>query len=47
MLVASWTDGAAVEDEAGVNTTLTFPDLSARKVIGIDVLNGFEQQLIF
>jgi hypothetical protein len=46
MLAALWTDGAAVEDEPGVNITLTFPNLSAQRVIGVDVLNGIEQQLI-
>jgi hypothetical protein len=45
-LFALWTNGVAVEDDAGVITTLTFPGLSAQKVVGIDVLNGFEQQLI-
>jgi len=41
-----WTNGELVEDDPGVNATLTFPNLSAQKVIGIDVLNGFEQELI-
>ena len=45
-LFALWTDGAAVDDDPGVRTTVTFPGLSASKVIGIDVLNGFEQELI-
>jgi len=45
-LFALWTDGAAVDDDPGVRTTLTFPGLSASKVIGIDVLHGFEQELI-
>jgi hypothetical protein len=45
-LVALWTNGTAVDDDPGVNTTLTFPGLSARKVVGIDVLNSFEQELI-
>lgn len=44
--VALWTNGTAVDDDPGVNTTLTIPGLSARKVVGIDVLNGFEQELI-
>jgi len=46
-LAAVWTDGAAVEDDPGIIATLTFPSLSAEKVIGIDVLNSFEQELIF
>lgn len=46
LLFALWTNGVAVDDDPGVITTLTFPGLSAQKVTGIDVLNGFEQQLI-
>jgi parallel beta-helix repeat protein len=46
ILVALWTDGVAVEDDPGVSTTLTFPGLSAQEVVGIDVLYGFEQQLM-
>ena len=45
-LFALWTDGAAVDIDPGVRTTLTFPGLSASKVMGIDVLNGFEQELV-
>ena len=45
-LVALWTDGVAVEEDPGVPATLTLPGLSAQKVVGIDVLNGFEQQII-
>jgi len=45
-LFAVWTDGVAVEDDPGIPATLTFPDASAQKVIGIDVLHGFEQELI-
>jgi len=46
MLFALWTHGEAVDDDPGVITTLTFPGLSAQQVIAIDVLNGFEQELI-
>lgn len=46
ILFALWTNGVAVEYDPGVITTLTFPDLSSQKVVGIDVLNGFGQQLI-
>jgi hypothetical protein len=46
-LFALWTDGVAVDDDPGVPATLTFPGTSAQKVIGIDVLHGFEQELIF
>ena len=45
-LFALWTDGAAVDDDPGVRTTLTFSAPSAQKVVAIDVLNGFEQELI-
>jgi len=45
-LFALWTDGVAVDDDPGVPSTLTFPGTSAQKVIGIDVLHGFEQELI-
>lgn len=45
-LFALWTDGVAVDEDPGVKATLTFPGFSARKVIGLDVLNGFEQELI-
>jgi len=45
-LVALWTDGVVVDDDPGVEATLTFSGFSAQKVVGIDVLNGFEQELI-
>lgn len=45
-LVALWTDSVAVDNDPGVSATLTFPAFSAQKVIGIDVLHGFEQELI-
>ncbi len=44
-LFALWTNGAAVEDDPGEKANLTFPGLSAGNVTGIDVLDGFEQQL--
>jgi hypothetical protein len=46
MLFALWTDGVAVDDDPGVHTTLSFPSLSASQVVGLDVLHGFEQELI-
>ena len=46
MLVAMWTNGTAIDNDPGINTTFTFPGLSARKVVGIDILNSFEQELI-
>ena len=45
-LVALWTDGVAVDDDPGISTTLTLPDFSIGEVLGIDVLYGFEQELI-
>lgn len=44
--VAIWTDGVAVDDDPGVPATLTIPNISAGEVTGIDVLHGFEQELI-
>jgi parallel beta-helix repeat protein len=38
--------GVAVEDDPGIKATLTIPNFSAAEVVGIDVLFGFEQQLI-
>lgn len=45
-LLALWTNGIAVDDDPGVSATLTFSGLPAGKVTGIDVLNGFEQELV-
>ena len=45
-LAAIWTDGEAADDDLGVSATLTFPGLSVQGVIGVDILNGFEQELI-
>lgn len=41
-----WNDNVAVDYDPGVPSMLTFPNTSAQKVIGIDVLHGFEQELI-
>jgi len=48
MLLALWTDGAAVDYDPGVIATLTFPGVSASRVTSIDVIDqaGFEQELI-
>ena len=43
-LVALWIDGKAVDNYPGVKTTLTIHS-SARRAVGIDALNGFEQEL--
>ena len=34
------------DDFPGVNATLTIDTISAQNVIGVDVLNGFQQKLI-
>ncbi len=44
-LVALWTDGVAVYDDLGIKATVTIHNVSTQKVIGIDVLNSFEQPL--
>ncbi len=36
----------AVEDDPGIEATPIIESVSAQKVTGIDVLNGFEQQFI-
>ena len=46
-LVALWTNGDAVEEDPGERATLTIEGVSAQSVIGIDVLNSLEQELIF
>ena len=46
-LLAVWTDGVAVDDDAGRPATISFPGLAAGTVTGIDVLHGFEQKLVF
>jgi hypothetical protein len=45
-LFALWSDGTAVDDDPGVDATLTFPGLSVQKAVGVDVLHGFEQELV-
>ncbi len=46
-LVALWTDGVGVEHDPGVRSVVICPELDASKVVGIDVLGGFEQELRF
>jgi len=46
-MLAVWTDGIAVDDDPGVPATISFPGLTAETVTGIDVLHGFEQELVF
>ncbi len=45
-LFVLWTDSVTVDDDPGVPATLTFPDISDTTVTGIDVLEGYEQELI-
>jgi hypothetical protein len=45
-LFALWTDGVAVDEDPGVPATLTFLGVSDTTITGIDVLQGFEQELI-
>ncbi len=45
-LIALWTDGVAVDEDPGVKATLISHGFSPQKVMDIDVLNGFEQQLV-
>ena len=45
-LFALWTHGAASDGDPSLMATLTFPDFSAGEVVGIDVLYGFEQQVM-
>ncbi len=44
-LFAIWTNGVALDDVKGVPATVTFFDSSEKKVVAIDVLNGYEQGL--
>jgi len=45
--VALWTDGIAQAEDPGISATITFPDLGAGSVAGVDVLHGFEQKVVF
>jgi hypothetical protein len=45
-LVALWTDGVAVDNDPGIEATVAFPGSSAQGVVAIDVLYGFEQQMV-
>jgi len=45
-LIAFWAHGVAVDDDPGIEATVTLPDLSAVKATAIDVLHGFEQELV-
>lgn len=45
-LIALWTDGTAADYDPGVETTVILNGFLDHKVAGVDVLHGFEQQLI-
>jgi len=47
LLFALWTDGEAMIDDKGIETSLTIPNLTSDRIVGIDVLYGFEQELDF
>jgi hypothetical protein len=46
-LLAIWNDEAAVDVDPGVASTLRFSGVSARRLVAIDVLSGFEQELVY
>lgn len=45
-LLALWTDGIAADHDPGIKATVVLNGFAAHEVIGIDVLNGLEQQII-
>ena len=45
-LVVLWTDGVAVDDDLGVSANLTIQDITSEDVMGVDVLNGYQQSLV-
>jgi hypothetical protein len=45
-LIALWTNGIAVEYDPGITATVTISGFTDRTVTGIDVLHGFQQQVI-
>jgi hypothetical protein len=46
-LFAVWNDGIPTDDDQGRPCTIRFPSLSAERIVAVDVLNGFEQELVF
>ena len=46
-LLALWTNGIAVDNDPGVEATITFQKIPASEVVCIDLLNNLEQELIF
>jgi hypothetical protein len=45
-LIVLWSNGVAVDDDHGVTSILTIPGFSNWNATAMDVLNGFEQELI-
>jgi hypothetical protein len=45
-MLALWVDNQAVDADAGVEIDLIFPDVDSQKVIAVDPLYGFEQEII-
>lgn len=46
-MVAVWRNVVAQDEDSGVPAVITFPGLAAGSVTGIDVLHGFEQELVY
>ena len=46
ILTAVWTDGMAVNEDAGVKAELTIRNFTGQGVTGIDVLEGYKQDII-
>jgi len=46
LLIAVWSDGIAVDHDAGIPSKLVIPRFAGWNAKGIDVLNGFEQELM-
>jgi len=47
VLVAIWSDNLPKDRDLGVPGTLKLPGLTAERIVGIDVLHGFDQELAF
>jgi len=45
-LYAIWNDNIAVDYDPGIATTVTLPNFSNQMMVGIDVLNGYQQELV-
>jgi hypothetical protein len=45
-LIALWNNGEVLENDPGIEVSLTIPGASGRETVGIDVFYGFEQELI-